>query len=83
MKSETFGYSLNSESQGGKTQHPLTRMDGNAEKVCLPTRGKFITEVYQRIIDRSINENLYSAPSRPLLRSAPDSCQAEKTVFNS
>src|SRR6218665_607211 len=43
---------------------------------------KFRTEVYLRIIDRlihqSINKNLYSAPSRSLLRSAPEPGQAEK-----
>src|SRR6218665_1973407 len=43
---------------------------------------KFRTKVYLRIIERlvhqSINKNVYSAPSRSLLRSAPEPGQAEK-----
>ena len=61
-----------------KTQYPLqSYMDETAKEVCLLPHEKFRTEVYLRIIDQSINKNVYSASKSLLLRGTPNPGQAK------
>jgi len=60
-------------------------MQDNAEEVCLPPREKVqirSLSAHHWSINPSINKNLYSAPSRSLLRSASEPGQAVKSLQN-